>query len=80
MKNLSFLNLFFLCLLVCINPAGAQETDIDPSKQWPSYRGFNAGGALDGADLPETWDVKTGENILWKKTISGLGLSSPVIW
>ncbi|MEK6643104.1 MAG: PQQ-binding-like beta-propeller repeat protein [Planctomycetota bacterium] len=37
-------------------------------------------GVVDGAKIPTTWNVETGENILWKAPIAGLGLSSPVVW
>lgn len=50
------------------------------SRQWSSFRGHYARGWLDKADLPDTWDVETMENVLWKLPIPGLGLSSPVIW
>src|SRR4029450_9245568 len=30
--------------------------------------------------LPDRWDVRTGENILWRTPIPGLAHSSPVIW
>ena len=60
--------------------AFAQEGDPAPEYQWPSYRGYLARGYLDNANLPDTWNVETGENILWKHRIPGLGLSSPVIW
>ena len=53
---------------------------LDPERQWPSYRGYYANGVLDNADLPETWNVETGENILWKYRVPGLGLSSPIVW
>lgn len=48
--------------------------------QWPQFRGVNASGILDNMDLPEKWDIKTGENIKWKLDIPGLGHSCPVIW
>lgn len=54
--------------------------DIDPSRQWSSYRGNHSCGVLDHANLPEHWNGSTGENILWKFKVPGLGLSSPVIW
>jgi outer membrane protein assembly factor BamB len=57
-----------------------QPTYPDPERQWSSFRGYQASGVLDHANLPDTWNVKTGENILWKFRIPGLGLSSPVIW
>jgi len=50
------------------------------SRQWPSFRGTFARGWLDGANLPESWNTETMENILWKVPVPGLGLSSPVIW
>ena len=47
---------------------------------WPSFRGIDASGVSDGQNLPDKWDVKTGENILWKTPIPGLAHSSPVVW
>jgi outer membrane protein assembly factor BamB len=47
---------------------------------WPSFRGLEASGISDGQNLPDKWDVKTGENILWKTPIPGLAHSSPVVW
>ena len=47
---------------------------------WPSFRGPNASGVADGPALPERWDVKTGENLLWRTPIPGLAHSSPVVW
>jgi outer membrane protein assembly factor BamB len=47
---------------------------------WPSFRGTGAAGVADGQQLPDTWNAKTGENILWRTRIPGLGHSSPVAW
>jgi outer membrane protein assembly factor BamB len=47
---------------------------------WPSFRGPNASGIAVGQDLPDAWDGKTGQNILWKTPVPGLAHSSPVIW
>lgn len=47
---------------------------------WPSFRGVEASGISDGQNLPDKWDVKTGENLLWKTPIPGLAHSSPVVW
>jgi outer membrane protein assembly factor BamB len=47
---------------------------------WPSFRGPNASGVAHGQDLPETWDVTTNENILWRTPIPGLAHSSPIVW
>jgi outer membrane protein assembly factor BamB len=47
---------------------------------WPSFRGTQASGIAEGQHLPDTWDVKTGRNILWHTPIAGLAHSSPVVW
>jgi hypothetical protein len=51
-----------------------------PGRQWSGYRGILAGGVLDSADLPESWNVKEKKNIKWMVELPGLGLSCPVIW
>ena len=47
---------------------------------WPSFRGPNASGVAEGQNLPDTWNAKTGENILWRTSIPGLAHSSPIVW
>jgi outer membrane protein assembly factor BamB/protein tyrosine phosphatase (PTP) superfamily phosphohydrolase (DUF442 family) len=47
---------------------------------WPSFRGPNASGVAEAQNLPDKWDAKTGENILWRTPIAGLAHSSPVVW
>jgi outer membrane protein assembly factor BamB len=47
---------------------------------WPSFRGTDAIGIADGQNLPDTWDVKAGTNILWRTPIPGLAHSSPIVW
>lgn len=47
---------------------------------WPSFRGREATGIGDGQHLPDTWNVETGENILWRTVIPGLAHSSPIVW
>ena len=47
---------------------------------WPSFRGAQASGIAEGQNLPDHWNVKTGENILWRTPIPGLAHSSPVVW
>jgi hypothetical protein len=51
-----------------------------PSPNWPSFRGANASGIADGQGLPESWNVKTGENIRWRVAVPGLAHSSPIVW
>lgn len=47
---------------------------------WPSFRGPQASGVAEGQKLPDKWDGKTGENILWRTSVPGLAHSSPVVW
>ena len=47
---------------------------------WPSFRGPQASGVAERQNLPDQWDGKTGENILWRTPIPGLAHSSPVVW
>lgn len=47
---------------------------------WPSFRGPQASGVAEKQNLPDRWDAKRGENILWRTPIPGLAHSSPVVW
>lgn len=47
---------------------------------WPSFRGALAAGIAEKQNLPDKWDGKTGENILWRTPLPGLAHSSPIVW
>jgi outer membrane protein assembly factor BamB len=47
---------------------------------WPTFRGPQASGIAEGQNLPDAWNGKTGENILWRTPIPGLAHSSPIVW
>jgi outer membrane protein assembly factor BamB len=47
---------------------------------WPSFRGPGASGIAEKQNLPDRWDPKTGENVLWRTAIPGLAHSSPIVW
>jgi outer membrane protein assembly factor BamB len=51
-----------------------------PAGAWPSFRGPGATGYADKQGLPATWSPATGENILWRTRVPGLGHSSPIVW
>lgn len=51
-----------------------------PGVDWPQFRGISAAGIAEGFSLPTTWNTRDGSNVLWKTSIPGLGLSSPVVW
>ena len=53
----------------------------NPSKgSWPTFRGPQASGIAEGQNLPDEWNGKTGQNILWRTPIPGLAHSSPIVW
>ena len=76
--NKSFIIPTFLFLIIISVTALSQN--IDPERQWSQFRGYHSMGILDDADLPQSWDMKDMENVLWNINIPGLGLSSPVVW
>src|SRR6266496_3497606 len=44
---------------------------------WPQWRGPRGNGATDEKNLPVKWSAT--ENVAWKATIGGLGVSSPIV-
>ena len=69
-----------LLLLVSLTLGCTGQKDNAPDRQWSSYRGYYSSGVHDDAGLPDTWDMDSETNVLWKIDIPGLALSSPVIW
>ena len=71
-------------ITITSNTNGARPPkNADPSDakgNWPSFRGTQAAGVAERQNLPDRWDGKAGENILWRTTIPGLAHSSPVVW
>ena len=63
----------------------APATDIKPAartapRNWPGFRGDNAGGNGDGQGAVTEWDVDTQQNIQWKTPVPGISTASPVVW
>ncbi|PYT08757.1 MAG: hypothetical protein DMF60_03925 [Acidobacteria bacterium] len=61
-------------------PAPSRPDPNTAKGSWPSFRGQQASGIAERQDLPDRWNGKSGENILWRTPIPGLAHSSPVIW
>lgn len=61
-------------------PSSSRPSPAKAAGNWPSFRGPNASGVADGQNLPEEWNAKTGQNILWRTPIPGLSHSSPIVW
>jgi outer membrane protein assembly factor BamB len=53
-------------------------TNIDPSEQWPQWRGPLSTGVAPHADPPVEWSET--KNVRWKVALPGKGHSTPVIW
>jgi outer membrane protein assembly factor BamB len=60
--------------------AGALPAAAPAAGSWPSFRGRDAAGDGGRPQLPDTWNGATGQNVLWKVALPGLGHSSPVVW
>ena len=50
------------------------------AQNWPSFRGPNASGVVEGSKPPTTWDLEKSQNVLWKTDIPGLSHASPIVW
>jgi outer membrane protein assembly factor BamB len=50
------------------------------AQNWPMFRGPAASGVADGSPLPVSWNVKTGEHVVWRTPVGGVAVSSPIIW
>jgi PQQ-like domain len=73
-------SLFPFVLVWLVVPGSAQQRAARLGTDWPQFRGIAAAGVVDGVTLPATWNAATGENVVWKTSIPGLGLSSPIVW
>jgi outer membrane protein assembly factor BamB len=52
----------------------------DEGGNWPQFRGSQAAGLSDGAEIPIYWNLASGENVRWQTPIPGLAHASPVVW
>jgi outer membrane protein assembly factor BamB len=57
---------------------GAKKPTTSVPGNWPGWRGPNANGVADGANLPTRWTPK--ENVRWSVELPGWGTSSPVVY
>lgn len=47
---------------------------------WPSFRGPDASGVVEGKPTPTNWDVPAGKGVKWRVAVPGLAHSSPIVW
>lgn len=50
------------------------------AQHWPRFRGPSGSGLAESQPLPTAWDATTGQGVLWKTPVPGVGHSSPVVW
>ena len=48
------------------------------AEEWPHWRGPAASGVSTERQLPAKWSDT--ENVAWKASLKGLGISSPIVW
>ncbi len=58
----------------------AEDLSSEVTVNWPGFRGKNRSGIGDGIATPIEWDLESGQGVLWKAALSGLGNSSPIVW
>ena len=72
----SFCSLAVAGLLVVLDTAHTAKAG-----DWPGWRGPSGMGYATEKGLPLHWDIKTGQNILWKVALpKTTGHSSPIVW
>ncbi|MFO0815858.1 MAG: PQQ-binding-like beta-propeller repeat protein [Gemmatales bacterium] len=61
-------------------PTTVGNVTITAPANWPSFRGPDGTGVVEGQHPPIKWNGKEGTNVRWKTEIPGLGHSCPVVW
>lgn len=79
-RALRFILSFALLFWPLASAANEPTAGADSPSTWPQFRGPGATGLAPGPAPPTSWNVKTGENILWRVEVPGLGHSCPVVW
>lgn len=74
--------LFFVSISkVDFSKAGVSyPSDEEIAKNWPSFRGPQGSGISAYTNVPDKWNGKLGEAIIWKSNVPLPGHNSPVIW
>lgn len=55
-------------------------TPAELAANWPRFRGHDGSGSSTLTDLPESWDIPSGKNLVWKTPLDLAGKNSPVVW
>ncbi|HLB72602.1 MAG TPA: PQQ-binding-like beta-propeller repeat protein [Sedimentisphaerales bacterium] len=49
-------------------------------RNWHRFRGPEGAGITADANIPDQWDGKSGQGILWKAKVPAKGNNSPIVW
>ncbi|MHC4912799.1 MAG: hypothetical protein ACYTE5_07325, partial [Planctomycetota bacterium] len=60
--------------------SASYPSDEEIAKNWASFRGPQGSGISAYTNIPDKWDGKSGEGIIWKSEIPLPGHNSPVVW
>jgi outer membrane protein assembly factor BamB len=65
-------------------PAPSKPSAVPTKEQWrknyPFFRGPEGDGISHKTNVPEKFDITSGENVLWKVKVPKHGYNSPIVW
>lgn len=53
---------------------------LEGNEHWPQWRGPFGNGTSDSTGLPLTWNLATGENIVWRTELPSWSGATPIVW
>jgi len=53
---------------------------VTSAENWPNWRGPRGDGTSQDKLVPVKWDATTGDGVVWKSKLPGVGHSSPIVW
>jgi outer membrane protein assembly factor BamB len=61
-------------------PTAVFPSDEKIAREWPRFRGPGGLGVSAYANVPTSWNGKTGDGIAWKAVVPLAGAGSPIVW
>ena len=74
MRHTDTISRTLFAALIVLAPPPSSGSD------WPQFRGPDGSGIAERQNLPDRWNVASGDNILWRAALPGLAHSSPIVW
>ena len=66
--------------VLVITAIGVLTAASGAAQHWPRFRGPAGSGIADSQPVRTDWDPASGNGVLWKTPVPGIGHSSPVVW